>query len=259
MFRTDFTTQSGSGFAAPELPQARHDAGRQSFAAEFKALRSEIQSTVQNGFGNASLPGAMDAQAAQLVARLQSRIAASDSAITHGPITEGANAKQAVMALTQNGTLDAGRQAFLDDIMPWAARAGAHLGTSPDIIAAHAALESGWGRRPLQTAQGRSAHNLFGIKATGGWQGAVADTRTTEYVNGAAVSLVDRFRAYPDYESAFRDYTRLIKESPRYAAALGSGDDARAFARALKQGGYATDPAYEAKLVSVARQIQALR
>ncbi|WJF90787.1 glucosaminidase domain-containing protein [Paraburkholderia bonniea] len=254
MFRTDFAAQSGSGFAAPSLPSARPAAGHQAFAVEFNALRDEIRSTVRDGFGSSAGGSALQAQAAHLVARLQGAAGPAG-----GPVTAGTNATQAALRLTQNDSLETQRQTFIDDIMPWAARAGARLGTSPEVIAAHAALESGWGSRPMQTAQGGSAHNLFGIKATGGWRGAVAETQTTEYVNGSAVSVVDRFRAYPDYESAFSDYTRLIKENPRYAAALGSGNDARAFARALKQGGYATDPAYEDKLVSVARQLQAAR
>ena len=41
----------------------------------------------------------------------------------------------------------------------------------------------------------------------------------------------------------------------RYEAALRSGDDVQAFAGALAQGGYATDPQYAQKLVRISRQI----
>src|SRR5436305_1668841 len=58
---------------------------------------------------------------------------------------------------------------FLDEIAPYARKAAERLGVAPDLVAAQAALESGWGRKPLRRADGSDAHNLFGIKAGGGW------------------------------------------------------------------------------------------
>ena len=40
--------------------------------------------------------------------------------------------------------------------------------------------------------------------------------------------------------ASFGDYVGLLKGSSRYAAALGTGDDAAAFAGALQRGGYGT-------------------
>ncbi len=51
------------------------------------------------------------------------------------------------------------------------------------------------------------------------------------------------------------DYVRVLRDNPRYAAALNTGTDVRAFATALQKGGYATDPEYANKLVSVAAQL----
>src|SRR5262249_49920379 len=51
------------------------------------------------------------------------------------------------------------------------------------------------------------------------------------------------------------DYVRVLRDNPRYADALGTGSDVRAFATALQRGGYATDPDYASKLVSVAGQV----
>jgi flagellar protein FlgJ len=53
-----------------------------------------------------------------------------------------------------------------------------------------------------------------------------------------------------------QDYVRLIKNNPRYAEALGTGNDVAAFAQALQRGGYATDPEYAAKLTSVAARLK---
>jgi flagellar protein FlgJ len=154
------------------------------------------------------------------------------------------------------GVAGAGQQAFIDSIAPLAREAGEMLGVAPELVAAHAALESGWGQRPLKGADGAATHNLFGVKAGQGWNGAVSASSTTEYVHGAALKTNAAFRAYPDQASAFRDYAQLLLNNPRFQGALGAGSDARAFARGLASGGYATDPAYAAKLESVAAKLR---
>ena len=148
------------------------------------------------------------------------------------------------------------QEAFLDNIAPWAREAGERLGVAPELVQAHAALESGWGQRPLTNAAGDSTHNLFGLKASGKWNGDVAESMTTEFEHGAAVKKTERFRAYPDQASAFRDYTQMLLENPRYKGAIGAGSDARAFAEGLARGGYATDPQYAAKLARLATRLQ---
>ncbi|HEY0488516.1 MAG TPA: glucosaminidase domain-containing protein [Telluria sp.] len=148
------------------------------------------------------------------------------------------------------------QQAFLEDIAPWAREAGERLGVAPELVQAHAALESGWGQRPLTNASGDSTHNLFGLKASGKWNGDVAESLTTEFEHGAAVKKTERFRAYPDQASAFRDYAQMLLENPRYKDAIGAGSDARAFADGLARGGYATDPQYANKLARLATRLQ---
>ena len=61
-----------------------------------------------------------------------------------------------------------------------------------------------------------------------------------------------QFRSYDSASQCFQDYVDLLKGNPRYAAALGTGNDVRAFGSALQAGGYATDPAYASKLTAVA-------
>lgn len=147
------------------------------------------------------------------------------------------------------------RRAFLESILPAAEKAAQALGVSPRAIMAQAALESGWGRAMPTDASGRSSFNLFGIKATGSWQGASVASETTEYVGGRAMRAVESFRAYHNYEASVADHARLLSRSPRYAEALNSGEDVGAYASALQRGGYATDPNYARKLVAVAESI----
>ncbi|UGA36829.1 glucosaminidase domain-containing protein [Chromobacterium haemolyticum] len=146
---------------------------------------------------------------------------------------------------------------FLDSIAPYAQQAAAKLGVAPELVSAHAALESGWGQHPLLRADGGSNHNLFGIKAGKGWQGEVTRALTTEHVDGRYVKRTESFRAYSGLQDAFADYAQLLASNPRYRGALGVGGNAQAFAQALAQGGYATDPGYADKLRKVAAGIQA--
>jgi flagellar protein FlgJ len=129
---------------------------------------------------------------------------------------------------------------------------------APELVSAHAALESGWGQRPLRNTDGSSTYNLFGIKAGNNWHGGVAESATTEYMGGAALKTSARFRAYPDQASAFRDYAQMLIDNPRFRGALGAGNDAQAFASGLAKGGYATDPAYAAKLARLAGKLQGI-
>ena len=108
--------------------------------------------------------------------------------------------------------------------------------------------ESGWGRGEIRHADGSPAHNLFGIKATGGWTGKVAEITTTEYINGEPRKVTAKFRAYDSYEDSFRDYARLIGNSPRYEGVMEQLHSVQGFAKGLQRAGYATDPSYAEKL-----------
>lgn len=150
------------------------------------------------------------------------------------------------------------REDFIRALWPHAEAAGRELGVDPRTLIAHAALETGWGRSIPRDAEGRSSFNLFGVKATGEWQGNTVGARTLEFEDGIAVKRVERFRAYESAAASFNDYVSLLRNNSRYAAALGTGSDVHAFANALQQGGYATDPAYANKLAAVAQSIHQL-
>jgi flagellar protein FlgJ len=142
--------------------------------------------------------------------------------------------------------------AFARSLWPDAERAARQLGVSPVSLIAQAALETDWGRSMPRTASGAASNNLFGIKAMGGWSGPSVASGTHEYRNGAATAVQAQFRAYGSCSQCFRDYTALLRNDPRYAGALGTGNDVGAFASALQQAGYATDPNYARKLTAVA-------
>jgi flagellar protein FlgJ len=216
---------------APTRPAEPLGAGH-GFGRVFSAMQGEVAEFISNG-GGAAAP-ALTPEGQLLRARSSEAAGAVAAAPAQGP----------------------DQQAFLDSIAPWAREAAGRLGVAPQLVSAHAALESGWGQRPLRNGDGASSHNLFGMKAGANWHGDVAESATTEYVHGAAVSTSARFRSYPDQASAFRDYAQMLIDNPRYRGALGAGNDAHAFAHALARGGYATDPAYASKLARLATRLQ---
>ena len=191
--------------------------------------------------------------------------------LTPGPIpaTGTANNTAAPLQATPPATRipQAGALGFVQQHRQAAEKAEDVTGIPATFMVSQAALETGWGRKEIRHADGTPSFNLFGIKAGGNWKGAVAETTTTEFINGKAQKVTARFRAYGSYAESFADYGRLMKESPRYQAAMNGvtraaaaaaagrtvvqADTAAVFARGLQKAGYATDPEYADKLTRV--------
>jgi flagellar protein FlgJ len=143
------------------------------------------------------------------------------------------------------------QRAFVTKTLDHALAAQRATGVPAKFIIGQAALESGWGQREIKTATGQPSHNLFGIKAGASWKGPTVEVTTTEYVDGIAKRVVEKFRAYANYTEAFRDWARVVGDNPRYAQVLKNAHDAGSFAHAMQRAGYATDPQYGAKLARV--------
>lgn len=141
--------------------------------------------------------------------------------------------------------------AFVTALWPEVTRTAQRLDIAPEAITAVAALETGWGSAVPLRPDGRSSFNLFGIKAGVDWKGDTVTVVSREYENGAFVSRAARFRAYDSVAASVADFGKFLETQPRYRAALDAGSDARAFVHSLARAGYATDPAYAAKLESI--------
>lgn len=144
-------------------------------------------------------------------------------------------------------------EAFQNRLQADAELASKMTGIPAKFMLAQAALETGWGKKEIVSRDGRSAHNLFGIKATGNWTGKVVEAITIEYINGKPQKRVEKFRAYDSYADAFKDYANLLRSNPRYERVLASAQDADGFAYGLQRAGYATDPHYAEKLSRIIR------
>ena len=142
-------------------------------------------------------------------------------------------------------------QAFIRDILPQAKSAAHALGVSPGLLVAQSALETGWGKHVMSRPDGSSAFNLFGIKAGPGWNGDTVTKPTLEFRNGVMQTEIALFRAYASATDSLKDYVDFIQSNTRYRDALAHGGDDIQYVQGLQKAGYATDPNYADKIVSI--------
>ncbi|MEH6616210.1 MAG: flagellar assembly peptidoglycan hydrolase FlgJ [Porticoccus sp.] len=146
--------------------------------------------------------------------------------------------------------LPASPEEFIRNVWDDAVSAAKQLGVDPAVLVAQSALETGWGKKVIQSAEG-SSFNLFGIKAGGDWRGDLATVNTLEFRDGLAALEKATFRAYDSLTASFSDYADFLKSSPRYQQALKSVADSKEFLVELQNAGYATDPKYAEKILGI--------
>ncbi|MDR0894330.1 MAG: glucosaminidase domain-containing protein [Prevotellaceae bacterium] len=108
------------------------------------------------------------------------------------------------------------------------------------ITLAQGILESGAG----MSALARNSNNHFGIKCHSNWRG-----RSVRYTDDAPNEC---FRAYSNVYDSYEDHSRFLKQGARYAFLFSLKiTDYKAWARGLKKAGYATDPSYANRLITI--------
>ncbi len=140
---------------------------------------------------------------------------------------------------------------FVRAIWPGAQQAAKQLGVDPKVLVAQSALETGWGSKLPQHADGRSSFNLFGIKAGSDWHGERVTVNTLEFEGDRFVTQKSAFRAYASVADAMADYTDFLHSRERYADALKNAGSPEKYTHALQKAGYATDPVYADKILRV--------
>ncbi len=131
-------------------------------------------------------------------------------------------------------------EAFAEDALMTTRALLADTEIFPEVAAAQAALESGWG----SSVKG---NNYFGIKGDG------QKFMTHEIIDGKRVNMVDNFRKFNSFPEAVQGFRDFLYENPRYKRAL-AAESPEEQARALQEAGYATDPEYAEKLISIMNQ-----
>lgn len=157
-------------------------------------------------------------------------------------------AEQMDSAMSQ-GTIN--KQIFMSQLLPHAQQAANELGVDANVLLAQAALETGWGKAVIKNEQGKSSFNLFNIKADRSWEGRQTQVSTLEFRDGVARKEMAGFRSYESYKQSFDDYVNFIKSNPRYSEALKKTANAAQYVRELQKAGYATDPRYAEKIMSI--------
>jgi flagellum-specific peptidoglycan hydrolase FlgJ len=102
-------------------------------------------------------------------------------------------------------------QEFIDYIAPIAKNQKQYK-LFPSLIIAQACHESGWGRSGLSNKY----NNLFGVKASSGWDGKVIALPTNEEVYGQVITITANFRQYNNWSESIEDHSKFLLVNSNY-------------------------------------------
>lgn len=137
---------------------------------------------------------------------------------------------------------------FIKQVAPTAEKEQRKYHVYASVTIAQAALESNWGQSELA----QKYNNLFGVKGTG-INSALMTTK--EYVNGQWITIKANFVVYPSWQKSIEAHTALLVngidgDQNHYQQVINAQSYQQA-AEALQQSGYATDPDYAQKLITI--------
>lgn len=152
----------------------------------------------------------------------------------------------------QEEQADLSREEFIKTLAPHAKELQTGYGILPSIILGQACLESNFGESQLASEY----KNLFGIKAYGDTKKIKLDTQ--EYVNEQWITIKGEFKVYDSWEESMDDHTMLfvngVNWDPQKYEKVLTATSYQEAAQALQSAGYATDPTYADKIISVIEQ-----
>jgi LysM repeat protein len=124
-------------------------------------------------------------------------------------------------------------------------------GMPASVIIAQGMLESAFGQSELA----QNSKNHFGIKCAQGWSGESYYKNTREFRDGRARTERHCFRSYETVKQSYKDHSDHLTSVSNYDALFKSNKlDYKFWAKGLAKAGYATDPAYAAKLINLIEQ-----
>lgn len=166
-------------------------------------------------------------------------------------VQQAVQTKEVTKANARESTSSAMVDNFVGSIWSKAKEAAESMGLDPKVLIAQAALETGWGKSVAKAADGSSSNNLFNIKSAGATNHDSVEIKTTEYIANTPIKMNASFRKYASVEESFNDYVSLIKNNDRYQNALANAGSAERYVNELSKAGYATDPNYGSKIMSI--------
>lgn len=121
----------------------------------------------------------------------------------------------------------------------------------PSIVIAQACLESNYGLSGLSL----NCNNFFGIKAGTSWKKRGLPFRsypTTEYINSQPRKVSADFAKFKDFQECLEEHNAMLHRVPNYThAKLFQCSTPEGQANSLRLAGYATDPGYPKKLITI--------
>lgn len=137
---------------------------------------------------------------------------------------------------------------YIDKYSDLAIKEMKRTGVPASITLAQGILESNAGQSVLAT----KGNNHFGIKCHNDWRG-----KTMKMDDNAPKEC---FRVYPNAEASFRDHSDFLRSRDRYKTLFElKQTDYKGWARGLKKAGYATDPGYADKLITLIEDYELYR
>lgn len=137
---------------------------------------------------------------------------------------------------------------YIDKYSDIAIKEMKRTGVPASITLAQGILESNAGQSVLAT----KGNNHFGIKCHNDWKG-----KTMKMDDNAPKEC---FRVYPNAEASFRDHSDFLRSRDRYKTLFElKQTDYKGWARGLKKAGYATDPGYADKLITLIEDYELYR
>ncbi len=163
-------------------------------------------------------------------------------------VLDAGNVQNTEPQTEQNAESISDKSSFIRALVPVAQEQQRKHHVFSSITLAQAALESDWGRSKLSSKY----NNLFGVKSS---QSNSVLLTTQEYVNGQWITVKARFATYDSWDDSVRAHTQLFLNGTKwdkehYRPVL-EASDYRQAAQALQDRGYATDPGYAQKLISL--------
>lgn len=142
------------------------------------------------------------------------------------------------------------KEKFVNQLVPTAQALQREFGVFASVSLAQAMLESDFGRSQLAADH----KNLYGVKTSADDpRGALYPT--LEYVDDEWIEINDYFKAYPSWQDSMREHALLMINgttwNPDQYQSVLAANTYQEQAHALQESGYATDPGYGEKLITM--------
>lgn len=142
---------------------------------------------------------------------------------------------------------DVTKEAFIPTLLPLAIATQQKYNIRASVLIAQSILESNWGTSGLAL----EANNYFGLKKVKGYKGI--NLNTQEYVQGSVTNQNANFTVFSSVNESVDYYGYAISNFPRYAN-IKTATNVKEYIQAIKNGGYASDPKYVDKVLSIIKK-----